>query len=342
METRTLALLFFCGASPGFCQQIVGADACSGCHASIFEQHRESPHALALRPILATDLPRLLEASAIQERNGPSFHYVERATGLEITVSKADSTEPMQDARGLLEWVFGGGSLGRTPVGRIAGRWFEHRVSHYKRPDKLAITLGHPLEPPQRAAAAVGRRLSDTEALRCFNCHATGVRSGFNGPDLSRMTPGVQCERCHGSGARHVQAAQRGDPAKARATIDGRRAPAADTLAFCGQCHRSGEQDLVPDDPLNVRFQPIGLARSLCFQRSGSLTCTSCHDPHQGAQQDAARYSAVCAQCHPATNAPAGCGRAETATKSCLPCHMSRRQPTAYLEFTDHHIRIVR
>ena len=155
------------------------------------------------------------------------------------------------------------------------------------------------------------------------------------------MTPGVQCERCHGAGAGHIEAARQGDAARARATIEGRRASAADTLAFCGQCHRTDEQGLLPDDPLNVRFQPIGLARSLCFQRSGALSCTSCHDPHQGAQQDAGRYSAVCASCHPAADAPVGCGRGESAGTNCLPCHMPRRQPTAFLEFTDHHIRVV-
>jgi hypothetical protein len=34
------------------------------------------------------------------------------------------------------------------------------------------------------------------------------------------------------------------------------------------------------EDPINVRFQPIGLMASRCFKSSKGLSCGSCHDPH--------------------------------------------------------------
>lgn len=319
-------------------QDFVGGEACRPCHAREYRVHRSSPHFGALTPIVATDLPERLQQRPIAERNGFSFRYEEQENVLNITVHDGETAEGDPLARGTLEWVFGGGSQGRTPVGRANGRWFEHRVSYYARPDRLAITLGHPLEPPRRAAAALGRTLSAAEAQRCFGCHATGVRLGFDGPDLSRMRPGVQCERCHGPGGEHVRVAGEA-PERAAAKIESRRGSAGETLAFCGQCHRTDESKLEPGDPLNVRFQPIGLARSRCFQNSNALTCSTCHDPHEGARKDAAAYSAVCARCHAAEQAPPGCGR--SAGASCLPCHMPRERPNAYLEFTDHHIRVV-
>jgi len=52
-------------------------------------------------------------------------------------------------------------------------------------------------------AEAAGRRLDAAAVRDCFNCHATGaVRD--NVLSLNTMTAGVQCERCHGPGERHV------------------------------------------------------------------------------------------------------------------------------------------
>ena len=317
---------------PSAGQGVVGSSSCQACHLDVYQRHAESPHALALKAADDSGLMDRLESRPIRE-DGLAYIYGALENGWGVSISRSAKRETAQAP---LEWVFGSGSQGRTPVTRVDGRWVEHRVSYYTGPDKPAITLGHPLESPPSAAAALGRRMADAEALRCFNCHATGVRTGFDGPDLSRMTPGVQCERCHGPGAEHVETVGR-DPARAAATIDGRRGTAAETLAFCGQCHRADDRELTPGDPLNVRFQPIGLARSRCYQESGTLTCTSCHDPHEAVSRDAAAYSAVCAGCHAAADAPAGCGREEGA--SCLPCHMPRTQPNAYLEFTDHEIQ---
>jgi hypothetical protein len=56
--------------------------------------------------------------------------------------------------------------------------------------------------PPSAIRSALGQAQSDEVIYRCFHCHATAMQRG---PDLSGIRPGVECERCHGPGAAHLE-----------------------------------------------------------------------------------------------------------------------------------------
>ena len=301
-----------------------GSERCASCHAEQFRKQSKSHHASALRPILSTDLAEKLVSRPLAERSGPSFDYERAANGL-----KAITRKDGEEAQALLEWTFGSGAQGQTPVGRADKQFFEHRVSWYQRSAKPGITFGHPTEPPKTAVAALGQLQTADAIERCFNCHATGVRPG---PDLTTMRPGVTCERCHGPGAAHV--AKPGqtnirNPAK----LD-----AAAQVRFCGECHRlptrtSAAPEL--EDPLSVRFAPIGLIASRCYQRTGRLTCVTCHDSHADADPSPAHYTAKCQGCHTSATTST-CPR----KPDCITCHMPRVRPVPDLQFTDHRIRV--
>jgi hypothetical protein len=159
---------------------------------------------------------------------------------------------------------------------------------------------------------------------RCFNCHS---RSSF--PDLSNIELGVQCERCHGPGSDHVASP------KGTNILNSGRFPAEASVMVCGECHRTPPRrgsSPTPelDDPLSIRFQPVGLMASRCFQASKRLACTTCHDPHANASRDPAFYTAKCMSCHATPHS----------SENCLPCHMARSSPAPHLTFTDHRIRI--
>ena len=94
------------------------------------------------------------------------------------------------------------------------------------------------------------------------------------------------------------------------------------------------------EDPMSIRFQPVGLMASRCFIASRKLSCLTCHDAHENARRnDPAWYTARCLQCHQARS-PTGSACKRTASENCLPCHMQRATPAPYLSFTDHRIRI--
>src|ERR1051326_3340983 len=309
----------------------VGASRCGVCHPAQFEAQRRSRHASALRPILQSPLAEKLIGHTVREKNGLSFDYSSAEQGIRVT-AKNDASE----SSAILEWAFGAGAQGITAVGRTGSRYLEHRVSWYTREDHAGVTIGHPAEAPSRAEV-LGRRQTADVIYRCFHCHATGVKSG---PDLSGLRAGVECERCHGPGMLHAA-----NPSKASIVNPGRLSPRA-LVEGCGECHRlpqGGSQPAEPEreNPESVRFAPIGLMASRCFQRSGTLSCLTCHNPHEDTRADAAFAVSKCMSCHATAAAAASkCGRG--AREDCLPCHMPKASPLPYLTFTDHRIRIIR
>ena len=309
-------------AAPVISLPFIGPQACEKCHPSSFRAQSVSRHAAALRPAGQTDLAALLNARQLRERSGVEFSYARAGDAILVYITQG---KVRLDAK--LEWAFGAGAQAITPVGRQGGRFFEHRISWYRDAGHAARTLGHPGGPSLQPAEALGIRQDAATITQCFGCHATAVKPG---PDLRQMQPGVTCERCHGAGAAHAK-----NPSAANIVKLSRRS-ALESVRFCGECHRSTAE---LDDPASIRFQPVGLTASRCFQASGTLSCLTCHDPHADASHDASFYTARCLSCHDRGGPLVReCGRA--LRQDCLPCHMKKQSSFSFLTFTDHRIRV--
>jgi tetratricopeptide (TPR) repeat protein len=312
--------------------RFAGASACAACHPAQFEKQRNSRHAASLARVTESSLAEKLIGQTVREKSGLAFDYSRAPEGVRVTARRGE-----ERSSAVLEWAFGAGAQGITPVGRIGNQFFEHRVSWFTREERAGLTIGHSAEPPQSIRAALGQPQSAAVIYQCFQCHATGVERG---PDLSHMRPGIECERCHGLGVEHVRR-----PSAQSIRNPGRLAPEA-LIKACGECHRlpaSGGKPTAEElaKPETVRFAPIGLIASRCFQASGKLSCLTCHDPHGDASNSAEFYASKCVGCHTAApSAGSECRRA--AGENCLPCHMPKSSPVPLLEFTDHRIRIAR
>ena len=328
MLHAALPILLAVGA-PGF----RSSKSCAPCHASIYEQQSTSRHALALRPFAGSALEKALSSHALGEKGGCKYEY----DSASVTLTNGD-----EKVRAALEWAFGAGEWGTTAVGRSDGRYYEHRISFYAVPGRPGITPGH-----APAGCGLGVMQSAADAFRCFSCHATGVeRDASGGPDISSMEIGVRCERCHGPGEKHIEAAEakRPQPEIRKAIFNAGKLPAKALVEVCGGCHRLPRPGAFVDkpeleEPISVRFQPVGLMASRCFRESKKLSCVTCHDPHADAVRDAAFYTDKCAGCH--ASAPAArskCRRA--ARENCLPCHLRKASPLPHFTFTDHRIRV--
>jgi hypothetical protein len=229
-----------------------------------------------------------------------------------------------------IEWAFGQGTSGQTYVFQRDGRWYESRVSYYSALHGLDLTMGMQGLTPHNLLEAAGRLTPDREAGQCFDCHATNVVKSPH-PDLTRMTAGVQCERCHGATEAHLQT---------KAPMRKLGALTSDEMSdFCGQCHRTWSQIAAngPRGILNVRFQPYRLAVSKCYDAADNrIRCTACHDPHRAVETSAAAYDAKCLACHTQQ-------KCRVASKDCVTCHMPKLDlPGAHKKFTDHKIRVVK
>jgi hypothetical protein len=313
----------------------VGVAVCGGCHKEEYDRQAASRHARSLQPIQGS----IAHSAMLRVGQSPDGRLHYDADGNEILIR-----EPGVSERIAVEWAFGAGAQGITPVGRLAGQYFEHRFSYYSAEEKLGITFGHPPH-VNTPLAEIGMPQDNRTIFRCFNCHSTGARLSPGGPDLAGMQPGVRCERCHGPGSTHVKLAQEGASAAAIAQAivnPGRFAPKVQ-VAICGECHRLPTRDLGDEpeleNPVTVRFAPIGLSVSRCFRASGKLSCLTCHDPHENASKESISYTNKCLSCHGNDRRPVKlCRRLQK--ENCLPCHMKNVALGRYLRFTDHRIRV--
>jgi hypothetical protein len=235
-----------------------------------------------------------------------------------------------------LLWAFGHGGVGQTFLYRLKNAWYESRVSYFGALRGLDITIGQQGITPYNLVEAAGRLTSPLEVSKCFDCHATNAGK-------AEMSPGVQCERCHGPADAH--------PGKGMKNLGA--LTTEEVSDFCGQCHRTWSQVAAngPRGIQNIRFQPYRLAGSKCYDAADPrIKCTACHDPHRPLETSAT-YDSKCAACHGGVGLRAAerkAGRRPTpqcrvASKDCVTCHMPKLDlPGAHAKFTDHRIRIAK
>ncbi|PYS49136.1 MAG: hypothetical protein DMG13_24055, partial [Acidobacteria bacterium] len=180
-----------------------------------------------------------------------------------------------------------------------------------------------------------------------------------------RIPEGIDCQRCHGPGGKHVESAEAGASMEEvrNAIVNPARLSADRQIEVCMQCHLEttsfrlpnsivrfdrGPFSYQPGEPLadfmlhfdqapgrgdDDKFEIAGAAyrlrRSACFLKSeGALGCTTCHNPHDIPRGDeaAAHYRAVCRRCHDdAFNQLVASGK-HSRSGDCIGCHMPKRR----------------
>jgi Cytochrome c554 and c-prime len=308
------------------------AIVCASCHRveSLTQPATSMGHALEA----VTDCTILRSNPKLALRHGAYSYQIVREGDRSIY----SVTDGHQTLTVPIAWAFGLGSAGQTYVYQWNGHWYESSVTYFRALRGADLTLGFRSRSPRNLEEAAGRIMTLPETRDCFNCHATNaVHQGRL--QFERLTPGVQCQRCHGDTAAHVEAMKTGDVKRAAMPQLGKLT--TDQLSdFCGQCHRTAAQINMngPHDINNIRFQPYRLANSKCYDASDRrISCTACHDPHREVEHGAEAYDAKCLACHRTAK------RCSVSPKDCVTCHMPKYElEGAHNRFTDHQIRIVR
>ncbi|MBL8175073.1 MAG: cytochrome c3 family protein [Bryobacterales bacterium] len=228
------------------------------------------------------------------------------------------------------DWAFGAGEQAVTFVARRDDEHYvEQGLSWYAATGRMELTPGH------RHGGGEIYRTFDAEAsiLRCFQCHSTGPLRLGEGYRIEPPEAGVQCETCHGPGKAHAESGA--------AVRNPARLTAVQINQLCGECHRKPAATGDETDwgnAWNARHQPLYLAESACFQKSGGrLSCFTCHAPHAELERAAEAYGKVCGSCHAKPRHRA----ATVASKgTCVGCHMPAVKPNANLSFANHWIGV--
>jgi tetratricopeptide (TPR) repeat protein len=216
-----------------------------------------------------------------------------------------------------------------------------------------------------------GQRAASYDCLFCHNSYpaipASHARLGDEPVYSGELPEGIDCQRCHGPGQNHIQAASKpgANLEAVRAAIVNPAKLAPDREAeVCFQCHqqttgfslphvvkrydrgdfsyRPGEPladfelafDFTPGTERDNWFQNVStvtrLRMSQCFLKSnGALKCTTCHDPHnvQHGAESSDHYNAVCRQCHAGAFSALVAAKKHTTEPGCVGCHMPLRRP---------------
>lgn len=321
--------------------KFVGSSSCVPCHRSYTDKQLASNMAKAA--FRAKDHPLFGQFKNQGARIlGMSFLFLWEDDPFRIRVS--NDRKAMEFP---IQWALGAGVHGVTFLSRQDnGRYLEYLLSYYPRVGRLDFTPGQGEKKFQDLVEAVGQVQDRVEAFRCFSCHTTGTLDQADVENITVGELGVRCEACHGPGLRHLQAVREQDWEGARKNIENpRRYAAGKILEFCGRCHREPPVDpsrVNWQDPVQARFQPIGLSQSRCFQRSTrELSCLTCHDAHTDARRtDPSFYSAICTRCHSDLQLPPAkiCTREQTS--DCVSCHMPKVEAMRHMEFSNHWIGI--
>ena len=354
----------------------VDPSVCVDCHPTIAETYRKTGMARSFsRPTTANTIGEIKNPVAFYHKPSGSYFTVAERNGrfyqrrYQIGFDGKETNSIEKE----IHFVLGSGNHARAFLSRTERNtlielplaWYGEKNGYwamnpaYDRPD-------HP---------------SFTRAIThgCMFCHNgipdVGVenqRSGAEPVFPERLPEGIDCQRCHGPGGKHVDLAESAAKVEEvrQAIVNPSHLNADRQVEVCMQCHLETTSFRLPNsiarfnrapfsyqpgEPLGDfvlhfdeapgfgredKFEIAGAAyrlrRSACFMKSeGRLGCTTCHNPHDipRGEQATGHYTNVCRQCHSTGQ--------HTKSGDCIGCHMPKRRTddAVHVVMTDHYIQ---
>ncbi|MGN6177627.1 MAG: hypothetical protein ACTHNW_00490 [Mucilaginibacter sp.] len=331
----------------------VGAAKCMQCHKEIYDDYLHTAHFSSTRLADSKTMHGDFtpghnvyyfskDLKVVMEKHKDGFYQVAYFKGKQINSARFDVVFGGVKAESYLYWK--------------DNELFQLPISYFNALQNWTDSPGF-----DTLNANYGRMIGD----RCFQCHSSYIRQIPSGSqsianpvikyDKASLIMGIDCERCHGPGADHVNFQMaHPDDKKAHFMVSYTSLPRARKLDMCAICHSGNKETLIknifafkPGDTLasykevdffqspavdSAKLDVHGnqyqlLSSSKCFIKS-NLDCATCHNVHANQRQDVALFSQKCMDCHK-TSTHNFCPMAQqlggVIKTNCIDCHMPAR-----------------
>ncbi len=332
--------------------QFTGSAKCESCHKKIYESHINTAHFHTSEIANAESIKGSFEEgkNTFTFSSGGFVKMEKRQDGF-YQSAYTHNTEKLSQR---FDIVFGSGTKGQSFATWSGNKLFQLPITYFSSMQQWCNSPGNPNK------IAVNRLVTS----RCLECHATSVETISNienGPEefnKATMVLGVDCEKCHGPGAKHVAfQTEHPEEKKAQFIINPASFTRQQSLDMCTLCHGGRLQKTKPSfaftagnkladyfaidttvkDPnaIDVHGNQYGLlASSKCFTKSKTLTCITCHSPHENEKDNTILFSQRCLSCHNGKNGAEVVCKLTNAIKSginnnCTNCHMPEQPSKA-------------
>jgi hypothetical protein len=298
-----------------------GAATCASCHKNIYDSYTSTAHYKTSRPGSSTSIKGSFTSpdNVFAYKKGLQVVMENRNNVLSQTSyynGAPQETHPFDIA-------IGSGRKAQTYLYWKEDKYYQLPVSYFVPAHSWANSPGFPADHPK-----FDRLVPST----CFGCHSSAVAlkdikmEGLNITEAfekNQVVYGIDCERCHGPAASHVNFHTEHPQEKKPMYITAIRSlKNVQQLDMCGICHsglrtpQKPASAFRPGDSLSDYFYPDFtkatratemdvhgtqyqlFTASQCFRKSKDMNCSSCHNTHTSEQDNLQVFSQRCMNCH--------------------------------------------
>ncbi len=342
----------------------IGTAACAGCHQGKHQSYMLTAHSRAL-----SDLDPKAEPAdgAFEHRpSGRSYRVYRQGDQMrhEEVVRTADGREIARIDLPV-RYLIGSGNFSRSYLVDIDGFLHESPITWYTSKQQWAMSPGY--DAPRHLSFE--RPIS----IGCLACHAGHVEAQDGTVHRALLhEQAIGCESCHGPGSLHQDRQRAGKHVRGTddlTIVHPGKLSRPLQVDICAACHLHAQATVFVRGRTDGAFRPgmplsdyrihygfdtaseqmtvVGhveqMRASVCYQKSESLTCLTCHDPHQRTlpKDKTAYYRQKCLECH--ADHPCSLDQVarlkKNAQDDCAACHMPRGDTEIpHIAFTHHRI----
>jgi hypothetical protein len=300
-------------------ESFAGSKACVKCHSRLYDSYLHTAHYIASIP--AND-------STVHGRFDSGANMFDINKTQKMVMEKRDSgmyqtyylNGKMKDTH-RFDIVFGG-VKGETYLYWKGNELYQLPLSYFTQQHHWSTSPGY------------GFNFVDYRAIgiRCMECHASYINTlpnekqqltGNDQFDKSTLVYGVDCERCHGPAAKHVEFQTNNPTVKTAQFITKYTSlTRGQKMDMCAVCHSGihpvllrstfgfmpGDtfakfklpefQQKVDTGQVDVHGKQLQLLQSSKCYVYSKMDCTTCHDTHQNSRGNDALFTQKCLDCH--------------------------------------------